>query len=200
MKVFLVRHAQTQSNREGRFSGRTDEPIAAGQAASAEAAAKFLASRGVVQVFCSPLRRARDTAEPLIRITGRRLQVVEGFNEIRMSPLWDGRLKAEVEEVTPDAYKLWRSAPHLVELSGQETLHEVQARAVEAVEALAEDPSGPTCAVYTHDAVIRLLLLRALGLGAERYRSLKIVNCGISSLEVEGGRWAISMVNAEAGG
>ncbi|RSD19705.1 histidine phosphatase family protein [Amycolatopsis eburnea] len=199
MKIFLVRHARTRSNQEGRFAGRTDEPIVPGQADLIEATAKYLTGKGVTRIYCSPLRRARETAEPLARISGNRLQVVEGFNEIRTSPLWDGRLKSEVEQAYPDVYQLWRTAPHQVELAGQEPLSEVQARAVDAINALADQALDSPCAVYTHDAVIRLLVLKALGLGPESYRALKIVNCGVSCLDVEAGQWVVSMVNAEAG-
>lgn len=195
--MFLVRHAETLSNRSGRFSGRIQEPIADDQWPLVEFTAKRLFTKEVERVYCSPLLRAQETATPLAALIGCEVEIMEEFNEIRMSPTWEGRLKAEVEVAEPEEYRLWRQAPHLLNMASQETLSDVQSRAVKAVEMIASLHPGQTCAVFTHEAVIRLLVLRALEVGPALYRHLRISHCGISLLTIEGSQWVISSVNEE---
>mgnify|MGYP006211440041 CR=1 FL=1 len=44
---------------------------------------------------------------------------------------WQMRTHAEIEQESPDAYRLWRRAPHLVRFPGGESLQDVVARSEE---------------------------------------------------------------------
>jgi 2,3-bisphosphoglycerate-dependent phosphoglycerate mutase len=70
--VVLVRHAQSQWNLEGRFTGWADPPLTAHGRAEAERAGRLLADRygAFARVYSSRLQRARETAEILARRVG----------------------------------------------------------------------------------------------------------------------------------
>ena len=81
-ELYLLRHGETEWNREGRIQGSQDSPLTARGRAQATAQADILA-REVPQLwqlarYCSPLRRARDTArialDGLVPVIDRRLR------------------------------------------------------------------------------------------------------------------------------
>lgn len=68
MAIFLVRHGETPSNRD-RIMQVESTPLSELGLAQAERLAPRLAGRGVAQILCSDLLRARMTALPLARLT-----------------------------------------------------------------------------------------------------------------------------------
>lgn len=60
---WFIRHGQTDWNRSGRCQGRADVPLSMQGEAEAHAAVPHLEGRGINGICCSPLKRARRTAE-----------------------------------------------------------------------------------------------------------------------------------------
>lgn len=82
--VTLVRHGDPDWTPAGGPS--VDDPgLTPFGRRQADALADALARTPVDALFVSPYRRARETAHPLERVTGRRAVVVEGFAEIGVS-------------------------------------------------------------------------------------------------------------------
>ena len=65
MEIFMVRHGETEWNRQRRLQGRTDIPLNDAGLAEARRAAKALRDVNFDRIFTSPLQRARKTAEIL---------------------------------------------------------------------------------------------------------------------------------------
>ena len=65
--LYIMRHGRTDWNDKGKLQGRTDVPLNADGRAMAEQAAKTCAETHFDVCFCSPLRRAKETAEILLR-------------------------------------------------------------------------------------------------------------------------------------
>lgn len=61
-KFYFVRHGETEGNRAGIVQGIAENPLSELGRAHAEAAARWLAGRGISYCSSSPLARARDTA------------------------------------------------------------------------------------------------------------------------------------------
>lgn len=61
--IVMLRHGQTQWSRTGRHTGRTNVPLTPQGRQAASALAPHLAGHDFAWVACSPLQRARDTAE-----------------------------------------------------------------------------------------------------------------------------------------
>ena len=70
--VVLIRHAQSEWNRQGRFTGWADPALTEAGRAEAAVAAALLSERGYRfdTAYTSGLRRARQTAEILLRDSG----------------------------------------------------------------------------------------------------------------------------------
>jgi broad specificity phosphatase PhoE len=77
--VILVRHGRTLLNAENRLRGRLDPPLDDVGLAEVQALAEDLAARHPARVVTSPLRRAMQTAEAIVRRTGATMEVSDGL-------------------------------------------------------------------------------------------------------------------------
>ena len=67
MKLYLIRHGQTTWNAEGRLQGRTDTELNENGREAAINYGKTLTGIKFDKVFASPLKRARETAELILK-------------------------------------------------------------------------------------------------------------------------------------
>lgn len=77
----FLRHGETAHNRAGLIAGASDVPMNAAGVAQAHAAAELLSGGGIGAIWCSPLLRARATAEIVAARTGLPLRVLPGLAE-----------------------------------------------------------------------------------------------------------------------
>ena len=63
MTLTLIRHAQVQKKYQGRYNGHIDISLSPEGRDSAKALAKELQTQGFDKVYCSDLKRARETLE-----------------------------------------------------------------------------------------------------------------------------------------
>jgi len=80
MKIFLVRHGEAAA----KWQHSDDPGLSARGRQQAAATAQALAARvdPQVRLLSSPLLRARETAEPLSRVLGKPVSIVDAFREI----------------------------------------------------------------------------------------------------------------------
>ena len=131
--IYLVRHGQTAWNKEEVFRGRTDIPLDETGLREAELAAEYFRPIHLQAIYSSPLSRARQTAQKIAQIHALEAQPLDGIIDMSFGS-WEGQSLREVEEKDGVRYRQWRDEPHLVKLPGGETLEEVRARAMAALD------------------------------------------------------------------
>lgn len=155
--IYLIRHGETQLNAT-RVVQPSDTPLNARGIRQAERLAERLSGSGIEHVLCSDLPRACMTAEPLVRVTGARLEHTpllqeRSFGEIRGRPY---------AELGFDLFALDYAPP------GGESWAEFHARVDSAWQhaaTLARRLDG-SLAVVTHGLVCGSIAGRLLGLPA----------------------------------
>ena len=70
MNLYLIRHGQTSFSRENRLCGTSDPALTDAGEAMPDAFADAYASVPWEAIYTSPMIRARQTADPLERLTG----------------------------------------------------------------------------------------------------------------------------------
>ena len=124
-RLVLVRHGETDWNREGRFQGQIDIPLNANGRAQAEAASNVLAPVCIQRAYTSCMARPRQTAEAILAAhPGVPLTSTSGLVEIGHG-LWEGRLEQEIAEGWPELLAAWKRAPETVQMPEGETIHDV---------------------------------------------------------------------------
>jgi len=182
MRILLLRHAETEWNRERRYQGWRDSPLSSTGREQAESAGRLLAASPLVAVWSSPLARARETAALIAAPHKLPVREADAFKEMGFGD-WEGLTRDEVRERFPDAHRAWAETPNEAAWPGAETLGVVRARALAGLEALREAHQGQTVCLVSHGITSRILILEALGLGLDRLWSLQLSSTGISELE-----------------
>lgn len=194
LRLLLVRHAETDWNRERRYQGWTDTPLSEAGRVQAEAAARRLAGSRLAAVWSSPLRRARDTAAAIAVPHGLEIHTDDAFKEMRFGP-WEGLTVDEVRARFPEPSRAWAETPQLASWSGAETLAQVRARVLAGLDELRGTYPGQAVCLVAHGISSRILILEALGLGLDRLWSLQLSSTGISELEFSDDWTAVHRMN-----
>ena len=164
-RIVLVRHGQTEYNREGRWQGSGSD-VALNDAGRAEAGrvADALADRfdgDVAAVYTSDLERARETA----RILAARLGV-EVVDDAALRELshgrWEGLTHAEVEARWPAELAAYQADPVHVRRGGGDSYQDLEARVCPELERLTDRHRGERIVAVSHGGPIRLALSRIL--------------------------------------
>lgn len=178
--IYLARHGQTAYNHEGRFQGQQQIPLdETGRAQALE-----LAERAVPYAFaalwCSPLLRARETAEAVSARIG--LQPVEDARLMETDAGdWTDRFFADVRAEDEARFDAFASADPDFAFPGGESFAEQEVR-VEA--ALAEIAQGAMPAlVVCHGMVIRAAMHRRRRPGDPAFT--RVANAAIVPLDPE---------------
>ena len=184
--VLLIRHGQSQGNAEGRFGGHTDTPLSARGLSEARRTAQALASEPLSAIYCSDLARAIETASPLAKLAGLRLQTADAFRE-RSVGVMEGLTFEEAAAQHPEQYAalLRRDFEHV--LLGGESYRQTLDRASRKLDELVEQYKGGRIAIFTHTGTICILALHIMGaLDAPELKPVWIAsrNCGMSRFDL----------------
>jgi broad specificity phosphatase PhoE len=182
--VMLMRHGETDWNREGRVMGRN--PIALNERgrAQVEAAARFAMTIRPDLIVASPLVRARQSAEIMSAGLGGVAIVEEaGIAEV-LYGRWEGMVYHELLE--DPYYAEYRKSPVEHPTPGGETIPQVQARGVEAVLRILREHAGRRVMFVSHGDIIRTILCHFMGLELGFFHRLRIDNASLSTVQVSG--------------
>ena len=182
----LVRHGETDWNRESRFQGHADPPLNARGRDQAHALADTVAGEAIAAVYASPLRRALETAEILAQRLRVPVEPVDGLREVDVGE-WQGLTREEIEQRFPDAYARWLAFGRGWE--DGETYEEMGRRVVAALHELAARHRDETVLVVTHGGPLRAAEARASRITHAEARRLgrPLGNCDVARIAVQDG-------------
>ena len=185
-RLVLLRHGETDWNRQDRYQGRTDvhlndEGRRQARSAAAGPVGQLLEDAEAVVAVSSPLARARETAQIV-------LEASVGAVELDLDPHlaelhggdWEGLELAEIATRWPDAHAAWRASPSLdagptggetMRAGGERLLHALELR----VAGLREEDHGfgATMLAVAHGGVLRAAVGLMLGLDVAGFARLE---------------------------
>jgi probable phosphoglycerate mutase len=196
MRLILARHGETAANRDGLGLGLQDVPLTEKGRQQAEALAEALAGVKIDAIYSSPLRRAMDTAQAIASRHGLEVIADERLTEMDVGDL-DGLTFDEMRGRYPEFLSRWlgEEAGTLRMPGGSESLQEVQDRAREAVQRIAQRYERGTVVAVTHNFTIHALLCDALNMPICDFRRLRHDLAATSTLDLRGGRAVVIHLN-----
>tara|TARA_B100000900_G_scaffold402625_1_gene408699 strand:- start:5479 stop:6807 length:1329 start_codon:yes stop_codon:yes gene_type:complete len=184
-RIFLVRHGETNWNKEGRFQGQRNIPLNSNGKKQAEKASKYLKEINFNKAFSSSMDRPYETAQIILQNKSElEITKIEKLVEISHG-LWEGKLEKEIKEQWPDLLKNWHEKPEQVIMPEGETIKEVSERSLMAWEeiCLAQKNKDLTLLV-AHDAVNKTLICNILGIDFSNIWMIKQGNGGITIIDI----------------
>jgi len=182
--TLLGRHGATALTLERRFSGAggEDPPLAPVGREQAEALGAEIARRGGVdRVVCSPLLRARETADIVAAATGvASPEPVEDLAECSFGD-WDGLTFAEVRERWPGEMAAWLGST-AVAPPGGESFESHRERVDRARLHLLQAHHGERVAVIAHVTPIKMLVGIALDVPVHTLYRMELLPCSLTTI------------------
>lgn len=158
MKIYLVRHGETDWNLENKIQGQTDTPLNDnGKKQAQDLAEKVSREMGKVgSIYSSRQKRALETAG----IIGQKLSlppiVHQGLEEICLGE-WEGYTWKQVREVFPEEYLNWHQNRRYQAPPKGESYQQLLNRLLPALDNIVKTEEQDTLLV-THSAVIMTLM------------------------------------------
>lgn len=160
LRIIVIRHGQTDWNREGRYLGHTDMPLNEEGRRQAQEAADHLKAEHFAAIYASDLRRTMETAWIIARPHGLTVNPVPGLREMNFGA-WDGLTYEEIIGGYGDMARRWFDDPTAVTPPGGESVVQVWSRVVNALDTVYESEirsrASGTVAIVTHGGPIRVV-------------------------------------------
>jgi broad specificity phosphatase PhoE len=168
LKLFLLRHGETEFSRQDRFCGRLDAPLTETGREMATWFAEAYAHLPWNEVRASTRIRAVASAEPLAARAGQEIVREPNLDEIDHG-LWQGKTKLEVAVAYPRRYRQWCDDP-TVGAPGGESIFDVRLRALRVVEEIKRRHADGNVLLVSHKTTLRVLVSALMGMDLARYR------------------------------
>ena len=199
-RLLLVRHGETEWNRESRFQGQIDIPLNENGRAQAAQAREFLKEIPIDGAISSSMMRPKETAEIILQHHSEvSLAVTEGLWEISHGQ-WEGKFEHEIKADYPGMLEAWQTQPETVQMPDGENLQDVWNRVVkswkEIVAQYSQQETPKTILVVAHDAVNKAILCHVTGLGPEAFWQFKQGNGAVSVIDYPDGVDSEPMLSA----
>lgn len=177
--LLLIRHALCDPvgrSIAGRKPGIHLNPAGRSQAA---ALANRLAVLPISAIYSSPMERARETAEPVARRLGLKVQTEPGLDEIDFGE-WTGRTLAELDVIP--AWRAFNEERSTTRIPGGELIGEVLERALEACGRISRTHRNPgaVVALVSHGDVLRALIAHFAGISLDLMRRIELSPASLS--------------------
>ena len=171
-RLYLIRHGETEWNRNGRYQGWSDIELSDEGLEQAELLAKRFSFLPLDALYVSPVKRAMQTAEPLAKEKGLTYQVDEHFKEINFGE-WEGHTIGELTEKYGKPYTDFFANPFLHSMPGEGSFQTVSKRAMAGYEEIMKKHKGERVAIVSHGGLLRVFLVELLGLDINMYRQMR---------------------------
>jgi broad specificity phosphatase PhoE len=156
VELFLARHGVTPDNERGLILGRRDPELSALGHQQAAQLAGQARDAGIVAIWTSPLRRARQTADAVAAVVGADPSVLEELIESDRGA-WEGQRVRHIAQGSPELHAAFENAAPDFAFPDGESLREQVRRTRRALNVAAAGPQPAL--VVAHAGTIRAALL-----------------------------------------
>lgn len=196
MRLYIIRHGETEWNVLRRFQGRSDIPLNEEGRRLARVTAKALREVPFSRIYTSPLKRAYETA--MIIKADRDIPVIVepriieiGFGEYE--GLCCGKEHYNIPD--PDFMNFFEKPEAYKPPRGAEGIDELKARTADFLQEIVynKDMEKDTVLVSTHGAALRGLLSNITQVGIEDFWGNGVhKNCAVTIVDVKDGQMVIT--------
>lgn len=184
LEIIIVRHGQSEGNRDQVFTGHSASPLTELGRRQAEATADRLAPRGVDAIYASDLPRAMQTAEPLVQRTGAPFFTDAAIRERNIGDL-TGKTFTEIQTEMPEVWQALMAREPAFRPPGGESSVDLRARVGAFLDGLWSRHGEGRVVLVSHGIAINQMLYHLLGFVPEELPPIvfHIENCSVQRVE-----------------
>ena len=193
MKIYLVRHGETDWNKMGRLQGQCDVQLNEYGISLAEKTADGLAGVPFDAAFSSPLCRAAETARIILGKRNTPLYLDDRLKEIGFGVMEAADYNLARQNKEHPVYKFFQTPVDYQPPEGGESFEQLYARSAEFLreKILPLEGKLETVLIVGHGAMNRSILNPLAGVPLEDFWRIAMPNCAVSLLSLESGRFII---------
>ena len=187
MTIYVLRHGETALNAKGVMQGWINEPLNRNGRALAAATGKAMKEKGIRFDFCfsSPLARARETVEIVLRESGNEIPV--SFDD-RIREINFGDLEGKTFAGMGEAGTLFFHDPfRLPGFPNGESVRDVCARTQAFLREVIVRDDGKTWLIGTHGCAARAMMNFLYDDPSDFWQGHAPYNCSVNIVEAEAG-------------
>ena len=197
LNIYLVRHAQTEANKQHIIQGQTDTAITDNGYIHTKKTADFFKDKDISAIYSSPLGRTAQTSEMICDAIGMgkdKIIFLDELMEIDLKP-W---VNKPISEISADesvyGYYVYRNNPMAFQASEGENFNDVQSRAVKAYNHIINSNKNANIIIVSHSVTIRTLLLYLDNKGFDQVWSYSVNPASVSKITSSNGNSKIEFI------
>ena len=165
MRLWLVRHGETEANVAGLYSGHAPTPLTERGIAQAQTLGTLLRNVPVDNVLCSELERARHTTQLILAEREVPVRNMPELNEMFFGD-WEMRHHRDLAREDAENYAVWCNDWQNATPTNGEGFQEFSQRVERFIAQLADYKASQNLLVVSHQGVLSVLIARLLSMPA----------------------------------
>jgi phosphoserine phosphatase len=192
LKLILVRHGETLSNRENRVQGITDLELSDFGCMQAAKLAESLKIEPIERIVSSPLKRAYETARAISKFHDAIIEVDQDLQEMNHGDFENLTIQ-ELKDKHASILRRWEKDPASVVMPNGESLHDLQRRAWGAIERITK--TSRDTLVVTHNMTIKTILCKIENMDMLHIRKMHVDLASKTFVQFRFGKATIVVLN-----
>lgn len=184
MILYILRHGETELNKQGVMQGWLDEPLNDNGRFLAEETGRAFKEIRFDACYSSPLKRAKETAEIILKESGNVIPIQEDdrIKEILFGSREGTRFSREEGEL------FFRDSFSFGRLPEGESVEDVCRRTQSFLKELIAEDNDKTCLISTHGCAMRAMLNQIYEHPEDFWQGHVPFNCAVNILEASEGK------------
>lgn len=192
MNIYLVRHGETEENKNKIYYGKLDVSLNENGRAQALKASEVLREINFDRVYTSERSRTKETASLILNGKSNTFIIDKRINEMDFGE-FEGKDYKEIQRLYPKEYEAWNKNWKEVSVPGGESYIEVYKRVEEFMVELLKQ-NNENVLIVTHGGIMRTIFCYVLGGNLDNFWRFSSKNCDLSLIKYEYGNIFIDSI------
>jgi broad specificity phosphatase PhoE len=185
LELVLIRHGETEWNKEGYFRGHEDVKLNADGIVQADAVADALKDKVFEAIYSSTLKRAMVTARRIAMPHDIAVRERPALLDINYGT-WQGKKEADVALKYAPLYKRWKETPWKMKFPGGDSVKKVWKRVNTGLRELLFLHGTGTVVLVSHRIPLKMMTTYLLGKHLDEFNQVVHDPCAMSIFQVDG--------------
>lgn len=193
IKLILIRHPETDWNKQERYMGSADIPLNNKGKKQARIISDYLKKEKVSVVYSSKLKRALEAANLIAKTHNLKVKEDRRLNEIDFGRL-EGMTFEQIQKKHPGFARKYLSQPQNIKTPGGESFSEFKKRIRASLKQILDQEKGDV-AIVAHGGVNRVIICELLKIPFSHFWQIKQDGGAINKIEIYKDTNVVSLIN-----